>query len=153
MLILKALRSLCRYAWHSQRHNGSMRWYVTPYFTRNGRHITEVRADNRLWPSVTKVWPSAYKFSGNPQMSHSIHFREHSCIEFYPDRTKIQKIEQNLIYAIKKNGCRWADFHETHKFSMVLRWDTLYRISPKSIKKYETYGQKFIYALKWSRIH
>ena len=38
-------------------------------------------------------------------------------------------------------------FHETHKCSKELHEDLLHKISPKSVRKYGQYCEKFIYAL------
>jgi len=44
-------------------------------------------------------------------------------------------------------GLHCTDCHKTHKCSAVLCGFHLYRISPKSVKKYGQYGYEIIYAL------
>ena len=41
-----------------------------------------------------------------------------------------------------------AHFSKTYNCSTVSRGDFLYRISPKSVRKYGKCGQRFIYTLK-----
>jgi hypothetical protein len=49
-------------------------------------------------------------------------------------------------------GLHCIDFHKTHKCSAALSGFPLYRISPKSVKKYGKYGYKIIYALSEVRL-
>jgi hypothetical protein len=41
---------------------------------------------------------------------------------------------------------QFADFHETHNYSVILHENLLYEILPNSIKKFGTYSYKLIYA-------
>jgi hypothetical protein len=63
-----------------------------------------------------------------------------SSTEFYPNQTKMWKIGQNFIYVLKQSMDLIAPiFHETHNLSMTLCENLMYRISPKSLKKYGQY--------------
>ena len=89
---------------------------------------------------------------------HLMKFAHSKCLWTSPVPNFIQNLQKKIVENMEKLLFRhWSevwlhctDFYKTHTCSAALHGDFLHQISPKWIKKYGKYRQKFVCVLSWS---
>jgi hypothetical protein len=101
--------------------------------------------DRNSFKSLSKTQLSIHWFSQNSQSLSNTVWISH-VPKFTQIRWKMQKTQNtSFTSSIKCNLC-CTGFHKIHIWSMPSCGHLIYRISPKQVKKYGMYRQKFIYA-------
>lgn len=84
---------------HPQMEKGTMWRYETPSHTRSAHQIR----DRYSLTAVHKAILSVYKFSRSSQITHTIHFCEHSCTEFNPKGPYIKNTSRISFTPLQKS--------------------------------------------------